>query len=360
MKILEVIPYLDSGGAEVFLVDLSNELAKRENVEVTILTLFPVNTEHFLVKKISPSINLVSFAKRGGIDLKMIFQIYKYIKQEKFDIAHFHVNAIIYAIFSVLFYRKCRYFATIHSDAYKEAEGLHRYFRQFMFRSRLMTPVTISKESDRTFRELYKRGALLIYNGVPPYRPISDVDLSSYRSSSKTKVFVNVASIQPLKNQLSIAKAFQRLADDGEDVVLLIIGRSTEVHRQCAEELKSNLPANAFLLGEVSNPRDYMKKADYFILASHYEGLPITVLESFTAGCIPVVTAVGGNLDVIKDRSNGYLIADPSEDTIYSTIKSVLVSPEEELSKIRGMVSESAERYTIQHCADQYLKAFSN
>ena len=358
MKILEVIPYLDSGGAEVFLVNLSNELAKKKDVKVTILTLYPINKEHFLVKKIFPCIRLVSFNKKNGIDLKITYQIYKFIKKEQFDIAHFHVNAITYGILSALTYYKCKYYATIHSDAYKEAEGFHRYIRKYMFSNKLMVPITISNESDNSFRDLYKTKAKLIYNGVPKYEKNINVNIENYKSNNNTKVFVNVASVQPLKNQLTLAKVFNRLVFENENIVLLIIGRTTDAYKECAEELKKKLSPNIHLLGEINNPRDYMIKADYFILPSHYEGLPITLLESLSVGCIPVVTAVGGNIDVVKDGYNGYIIPNSSEEAIYSTIKRILKANIEEKSRICMGVNNSANKYTIEHCANMYMDLF--
>ena len=360
MKILEVIPTLESGGAEVFLVNLSNELVKKNNVEVTILTLYPINKEHFLIKKISSAIKIVSFNKKNGIDVNIVYQIYKYVKKERYDVVHFHVNAISYAVLSVFMYRKCKYCATIHNDAYKEAKGIHRYLRKLMFKRKLMIPISISGESDRTFTELYKKTASLIYNGVPKYIKSSDIDIEPYRVTSKTKVFVNVASIQPSKNQLSMARVFNRLVNEGEDIVLLIIGRTTDNYKECAEELKKESSTNVHLLGEISNPRDYMVKADYFILPSHYEGLPITLLESLSVGCIPVVTAVGGNIDVVKDGYNGYIIPDSSEETIYYTMKRILKANMEEISRIGSEVQKCIGKYTIEHCADMYMKVFES
>lgn len=51
MKILEVVPNLQAGGAETFVVNLSNTLAQNKDVEVTILTLYPPEESEFLRKK---------------------------------------------------------------------------------------------------------------------------------------------------------------------------------------------------------------------------------------------------------------------------------------------------------------------
>ena len=361
MKILEVIPNLQGGGAENFLVSLSNEISKRKNIEVTILTLYPTDDkDDILIKRISPSIKLQSLNKKQGLDLRCFFNVLKFIRTQKFDLAHFHINAILYSFVASLLYRRCKYFATIHSDAYKEAQGIHRLARKIMFKLGLAYPITISNDSNRSFREVYKCSGNIIYNGVATYNKKEDIDLRKYKRTQNTKVFVNIASIQRLKNQVAMANVFNCLVSEGEDVVLLLVGRITDANKEYANELKTVLSENVHFLGENSNPRDYMIKSDYFILASHYEGLPITLLESLSVGCIPVVTAVGGNIDVVKDGYNGYLIENPSEEAIYSTIKRIIKTGNGTAEKIREHIRESATKYTIEECANRHLALFKS
>ena len=65
MKILEVVPNLQAGGAETFVVNLSNTLAQNKDVEVTILTLYPPEESEFLRKKIISRVNVINLEKRG-------------------------------------------------------------------------------------------------------------------------------------------------------------------------------------------------------------------------------------------------------------------------------------------------------
>ena len=361
MKILEVIPNLRNGGAENFLVSLSNEIAKNKSVEVTILTLFsPSKLDEILIKRLSTNVKLVSLNKKLGVDIKCMFDVYKFIKKHRFDIAHFHINAILYCFVASVLFRKCKYFVTIHSDAYKEAQGIHRLVRKIMFTFGMAYPITISNESDRSFRELYKCDAKIIYNGVTPYIKSEEIDIEKYKKTPETKVFVNVASVQPLKNQVAMANVFNRLIEEGEDVALLFVGCYTDAHIEYANELINTLSENVRFLGESSNPRDYMLKANYFILASHYEGLPITLLEALSVECIPVVTAVGGNIDVVKDEYNGYLIKDPSEESIYKTIKKIIKTGELEKDSIKEHILKDVNIYTIKECVTQHLKLFES
>lgn len=100
MKILEVIPNLQAGGAETFIVNLSNALASKEVNEVTILTLYHPNESEFLRGRIDKRVKVVSLNKHMGIDIRMLFSVLRFVKQGNFDIAHFHIQAIIYSLLS--------------------------------------------------------------------------------------------------------------------------------------------------------------------------------------------------------------------------------------------------------------------
>lgn len=360
MKILEVIPDLNCGGAENLLVGLSNELVSSKNTDVTILTLYPIKGDNFLVRKLSPKIKAVSLNKRKGVDLGIIFKVYKYIKNNKFDIAHFHLNAITYSILSAILYRKCKYVATIHSDAYREARGLNRFIRKILFKTKLSHPITISEESDKSFKELYNCDATLINNGVSEYIKTEDVDLEQFRKTENTKVFINVASIRPIKNQVALAKAFNKLASEGKDISIIFVGRM-ETYPEYGNLLLQEKSSTVHIIGQKSNPRDYMAAADYFILASHKEGLPITLLESMSVNCIPIVTAVGGNKNVVKDNHNGYIIEKSDEESIYNRIKEILENEDKEKNEqIKKNIAKDFKNYSIEECAHKHNELFTN
>lgn len=51
-----------------------------------------------------------------------------------------------------------------------------------------------------------------------------------------------------------------------------------------------------------------LAEADVFLLPSHYEGLPLALLEAMAAGCIPVVSDVGSLGQIIREAENGFLV----------------------------------------------------
>ena len=101
-----------------------------------------------------------------------------------------------------------------------------------------------------------------------------------------------------------------------------------------------------------------MCSGDYFILASHYEGLPISLLEAVSVGCIPIVTPVGGCIDVVKNQENGFIVNSPEEIDIYNTLKQALNTSYREYDKLQKHVLADAKLYSISYCADSHFKLF--
>jgi glycosyltransferase involved in cell wall biosynthesis len=76
------------------------------------------------------------------------------------------------------------------------------------------------------------------------------------------------------------------------------------LHRQ----LGASCPVRFFGRQTESAVRDRMLANDVLVLPSNYEGLSHTLLEGCAAGLVPVVSAIGGNLEVIRDDDNGLVV----------------------------------------------------
>lgn len=359
MKILEVIPNLQAGGAETFIVNLSNALASKEVNEVTILTLYHPNESEFLRGRIDKRVKVVSLNKHMGIDIRMLFSVLRFVKQGNFDIAHFHIQAIIYSLLSCFFVRKTKYFATIHNDAFKEATGVHRLARKILFKLKLCKAITISADSENSFKDLYNVPSTLIYNGVQRFNKSIDNNLRNrFKTSANVKLFVNAASFIGKKNQLAIARATNKLRNEGYPIKTILLGKvwDENYYRQVKREVSKAV----IIMGEVSNPIDYMAVSDFFILPSFYEGMPISLLEAMSVGCVPIVTPVGGGKNVVNDGHNGLICPSPEEADVYKAMKKAMSLKDEQLQSIRKNISSDFEKYTIDKCAELHMKLFEN
>lgn len=358
MKILEIIPQLGSGGAERFTVDLCNELVKSN--DVTLVVFHSLEKHGFYKNELSSGIKLISLNKRMGVDITIPFKLLHIIIDQCPDIVHTHIGGIDYAFLSSFFYRKPKYFHTIHSDAKKESTGgIKRIIRKISFKTRLFTPITISPSSEKSFQDFYGFKGHMIYNGrrVPKVIEVDDAVKEEFIEYKKRgRVLTLLARFVPVKRHLLIAKIAKRLYDNGYNFTLLMIGNQT--FESIAEEVKRIAPPNVYLLGQKQNPLAYLSMSDAYCLCSEYEGMPISLIEAMACGAVPICTPVGGITDVVRDGDNGLLSEDLTEETYMKALVKFLQMSDEELNCLKNRTIKSSEPFKMEECADKYIKLF--
>lgn len=361
MKILEIIPQLSQGGAERFVIDLCNELSKEH--EVILVVLHNVDNHGFFQKELSERVRLISMNKRMGMDWKLFFKISKLIKKEKPNIIHTHLHAILYTILSFTFFPKIKFIHTIHSDAEKEAGGcISKWCRKYAFGLKRVHPVTISEESQRSFEKFYHLPSTLIYNGRPSYDINTNIsavlqELNKVKTNKDARIIVNIARIQPPKNQLSLAKAIINLNKQNYAIELAIIGE--KANKQITNDIVALNSPYVHLLDIRTNPRDYMRAADAFCLSSIYEGMPITLIECFSVGAVPLCTPVGGIVNMIQDGENGLLAKGSTPQDIETMLKKFLQLPNSEIERIKTSSLNTFKRFDMNQCAKNYISLFN-
>ena len=355
---MEIIPCLQTGGAERFVIDLSNSFINYGH-DVILVTLFSRNNPT-LLNELNASIIVVNCGKAKGFDARCYWKINKWIEEHKPDIVHAHIGAIKYTVLSVLLHRKnCRFFATIHSDARREAgRGIELFSRKLLFCKKYMTPITISEESEKSFLDFYGFSGKMIENGASS--PSNEIDKLLYKKYHEDVdlLIVNIARINRVKNQSLLIQSVETLNDAGMSIRLLLIGRQ-DGDDEMMSFIKEHQSDRIIYLGEIYKPRAYYSIADVFCLSSIQEGMPITVIEAFSAGCPVISTPVGGCKNMIKDGENGFLSTNISVDAFSEAIKRFLVLDRD----CRIQMSDSCrkdfkERYSINICASNYISLF--
>lgn len=358
MKILEIIPQLSQGGAERFVIDLCNELSKEH--EVILAVLHNVDNHGFFRKELSERVRLISMNKRMGMDWRLFFRLAKLIRNEKPDVVHTHLRGIVYTFLSYIFPSKIKFIHTVHNDAKMEAGGgVSKWCRKLAFGLKRVHPVTISEESQRSFKEFYHLPSTLIYNGRPPYNFNTDIsavqqELENIKTNKHAKIIVNIARIQPQKNQLPLAKAIDNLNKQGYAIELAIIG--SKANKQIVNDIEALNSPYVHLLDVRTNPRDYMRAADAFCLSSIYEGMPITLIECFSVGAVPLCTPVGGIINMIQDGENGLLAKGSNQEDIEEMIKRFLQYTPQDIERLQRNSAESFNHFDMTNCSQMYCK----
>ncbi len=364
MKILEIITSLGSGGAERIVVDLCNELSFDN--EVILVVLYPFDKYSFYLKDLSPKVNIVCLNKKSGFDISLFFRMRKLISAEKPDIVHTHLSGIVYTFLSYCFASKTKFIHTVHSDAQYEAENyLNTLFRKFAFKFHRVTPVTISEDSQKSFYDFYKEDSALIYNGRPDFvKPAADEiksvesEIEALKVNKNALVITNVGRLNKVKNQVCLAKAIHALNLQGYKIELINIGEGND--KEVVSSIEELASPYVHLIGSRKNPRMYVYVSDAFCLSSVIEGMPITLIECFSVGAIPLCTPVGGINSMIQDGVNGMLADGTSQKDLERLLIRFIKSSEVEKTKMKEQSLLSFEPYNIHNCCCNYIKLMNS
>ena len=232
MKIIEIIYSLSSGGAERFVVDLSNEFVAKGN-DVLLCTLLDdkKNNRAFYKFELNQKIEYVNLGYEK-LGISCILSIYKLINKYKPDVVHMHLsNVPILCLFAILFLRTSEYVVTCHNQCESELNySKLPFIKKWLFRLGLYKMIAISDANAESIHRCYgKMPNALIYNGrksVSVSTELSKVknEIRSFCRSDNTVVFLNIARYAPQKNHKRLIRCFNKFIESGYDAILLIIG----------------------------------------------------------------------------------------------------------------------------------------
>jgi glycosyltransferase involved in cell wall biosynthesis len=364
MKIMQIIYGLSSGGAERFVVDLSNELVKKHEVVLLTLKDDNIDNNNFYLPELSKKVKYINAGIKKGLSIKEAFFLYKTIKSNKPDVVHFHLSTVFfYIIFAILFYRKPKYIETLHIKADKmDTNFIFIQIKYLFYKLKLVKICTISNENQKSFIDFFKiKDPELIYNGRSKPQKTEKInsvmhEIDNLKKTPDDIVFLHIGRCAEQKNQKMLINVFNRLNDEGVNFILVIIG--DKFNSVLGSELKTHACSNIHFLGTKSNITDYYLNSDGFCLSSTYEGMPITLIEAFACGCIPISTPISGAIDIIDNEITGFISVDLKEESYYQSIIS-FIRLRKNIDKLR-LIKYYEDNLSIIKCTEKYIQLYNN
>ena len=137
--------------------------------------------------------------------------------------------------------------------------------------------------------------------------------------SPQYKHVVAIGNLSARKGFDNLLKVFSRLKNQNILLHILGDGKDKEVLLKMKEMLGLD---HVIFHGKKSNPYQYLKFADLFILSSRYEGFPNVLLEAGTCGVYSLANnCLGGIDEIIIDQINGEIANIENYDDFAEKIK---------------------------------------
>lgn len=246
-------------------------------------------------------------------------QLMKVLSEEEFDIIHCNtpiggvlgricgkkkkINKIIYQVHGFHFYKGA---PKLNWLIYYPLERLLAHFTDFL--------ITINKEDF----EIAKKFRLK-KNGKVCYVPGVGIDLSLY-SKQKTNselrtslglkaddfICIGIGRIEENKNYESTIRAIEKTKNS--KVHLLICGEGMQKNYLLNLVKSLGIENQIHFLGYRSDIKELLLISDCYISTSKREGLPRALMEAMACGLPCIVSSIRGNVDLICEGKNGYVV----------------------------------------------------
>jgi glycosyltransferase involved in cell wall biosynthesis len=158
---------------------------------------------------------------------------------------------------------------------------------------------------------------------------------------------VTVANLRAGKNYPGLIDAARIVLDHGVRVRFATAGQGQLAAEITALHGQSGLGDRFALLGYRDDTTRLIAAADLFVLASHHEGLPVTVMEALTLGVPVVAPAVGGLTEVVVDGESGLLVAPGSPTALAGAIERALEPTEH--ARLAAGARRTGDRFSSAH-----------
>ncbi len=327
LKILHVITKLDVGGAQSVVAELVREQIKAGH-SVTVATgvvwaSAVVSTiEGVRIREIDSLVHPLSPSR----DRVAVQRLTALIRAERFDVTHTHSSKG--GLLGRIAARRCGTPSvyTAHGWPFQEAAPRAQRIQSLLgewiagcIGNEVVCVNSVELELATRLRVGRRQHRRVIHNGIAFAEPLA----RSIEASTDQFKLVMVARLHKPKRADIIVEALSKL---DERVCLTIVGDGDL--KPSVEALSRRLGlANRVTFTGLTDPTPHFEAADAFILASDYEGMPVTVLEAMRAG-LPTVAndlpgireAIGNDCGLLTDRTApavaaavSMLLADPAK-----------------------------------------------
>lgn len=176
--------------------------------------------------------------------------------------------------------------------------------------------------------------------GVPPDVPLAMV----------------IANLAPHKGQETAVRAMARLKEQGRNIRLWLVGQERDDGRGFLRHLRDlseslGVTDRVDFVGFRDDVPQLLQAADFLLLPSTSEGLPLVILEAQASKALVLAAPTAGIPEIIEDGRTGFLIAAGDDLAYASRIGSLLDDPAAAASIVSAAYDQVRQHFSMpQYC----------
>ena len=322
IKIAYFIDRIIEGGTELQLVEQINRL-EAKGIRQTLYCLYKSDEQNKIPINCNVEIlNIRSLAKCDS--LKKMVKVAKTLKSNKVDIVQ------TYFFDSIMFGVLCAKIAGVNKILSCRRDLGFWYTKRLILWLRIINTLTdriLVNSSAVQLNVAYHEkvrltGIDIIRNGIDVKRYQFTKD---YKKESRLKLSIQeddicigiIANMSREVKRLDLfVEAARIIISNGIHVKFFVLGDGYLRKKLEIIADQYNLKSNLFFLGKAYIKDRLLSCMDIGVITSDSEGLSNSLLEYMASGIPSVASNVGGNLELIRDKENGYLFNKGNSDDL--------------------------------------------
>jgi glycosyltransferase involved in cell wall biosynthesis len=229
----------------------------------------------------------------------------------------------------VLLVHQNREHGAINPTFYEKAKTIYSNAKQVLFVSER------NNDMANTMLSMSLKNAIVVRNPVN----LETLGIIDYPKSNQIKLAAVGRLLCEQKGQDLLLRALAQLKEDYNFTLSIYGTGEDEIY---LKELSSylNLDNEVVFAGYNANVRAIWDENQMLVLASHFEGMPIVIVEAMLCGRPCLLTDVAGNTEWIQHLENGFIAKSPTVEALVEVLQLAFNQKE----KWQGMGEMAASR----------------
>jgi glycosyltransferase involved in cell wall biosynthesis len=214
---------------------------------------------------------------------------------------------------------------------------------------KILAPITTKticvSESDRQLAIALKvaapRSIVTIHNGI-----VNEPIPTAVPARQPPKLIMVARFNRGQKDQHTLMQAIARLEQP-----IVGTGPDWEESKNMAKDLQ--ITDRVVFLGDRLDVPDLLADAQIFVLSTHYEGAPISILEAMRCGLPIIATNVNGIPEQVTDRVTGLLVPHQDVNALAEAIATLIADPHTRQQMGAAGYQKFLQEFTVEQMVDK-------
>lgn len=349
MRVAQIIDSLKTGGAQKLQVTFARA-ARSLEIEICVISLNDTVDRTIACELKYLGVEVIEFPAGKVIDPLRVKALAAVLNSRRVNVIQTHLTSANITGCLAGWMAGIPTVATLHSAGVdRKLVPIHRRFLESAVlrtaASRVVAVGRMVAEANR--KRMLGKQIDVIHNAVPPLPALSDEERRQIRKTltgdALVPLFISVGRLSLPKAYPDLLMAFQLVHRSRPDAVLLIAGDGM-LKQKLQEQIEQlGLKQNVFILGLRDDVPRLLAASDVYVSSSHWEGLPVAVLEAMSAG-LPVIATAVGDLPEVVSETIGVLVPPSRPADLAQEMIGMLENPDR-----RRRMGDDARRHAVHY-----------